>query len=67
MSLACDKDPVFATSTIVAAIQKRKQACRDTFLKPNFGTSTPLLTDEIVVCCKNVQIMEFVWFVWSQF
>jgi hypothetical protein len=35
LSLARDKDPVFATPAIVATMQKRKQACRDTS-KPQF-------------------------------
>jgi hypothetical protein len=48
---------------------KRKQACRDTS-EPQFWdhaksptTSTRLLTNEIVACCKE-QVMEFVWFLW---
>ena len=29
----------------------------------SFGTR--LLTNEVVVCCQNVQMMEFAWFLWS--
>jgi hypothetical protein len=34
------RTPFLPTPAIVTAIQKRKQACRDTFLSPSFGTHT---------------------------